>query len=75
MVIFHSAKLSFISNGILALGLLGSVNFVWMNREDPNQMDKDNATSNTKTSGLIGNGASSIATPTASRRRKKKRKE
>lgn len=60
----------------LALGLLGSVNFVWMNRENPDEMDKENDKSNTKTSGLIGNEASNKSgAPPTPRRRKKKRKE
>mmetsp|Transcript_28381 Transcript_28381/g.25067 ORF Transcript_28381/g.25067 Transcript_28381/m.25067 type:complete len:116 (+) Transcript_28381:99-446(+) len=59
---------------LLALGLLLSVNFVWMNRVDPDQQDKEDAKSKAKPSGLIGNDTSTGA-PTTPRRRKKKRKE
>ena len=58
---------------LLALGLLGSVNFVWMNREDPEKIDKENKKLDTNSSSTLGVlGASGAPTP---RKRKKKRKE
>ena len=57
----------------LAIGLLASVNYVWMNRIDPDQEESDN---DKKTKGgEIGTEPKENTKATTPRRRKKKRKE
>mmetsp|Transcript_37442 Transcript_37442/g.59967 ORF Transcript_37442/g.59967 Transcript_37442/m.59967 type:complete len:118 (-) Transcript_37442:209-562(-) len=61
---------------VLALGLLGSVNFVWMHRVDPDQADtsKEENDNDAKATDSMQsrNATQSVASP---RRKKKKRKE
>ena len=55
----------FIIMGFLALGLLLSVNYVWMNREDTSEAEKANKGKDTKKSSVTS----------SARKRKKKRTE
>lgn len=58
---------------LLALGLLGSVNFVWLNRVDPELEDVDGKGPNSTLT--PGSGGIKSQTTTPRKRTKKKRKE